>query len=491
MTADIELALRFAFSQGSGKAAVVRRIDVDAAPVSTYGRPVAGARTDRAAALPTGTLDLLEATPFPRVPLAGAAGDAGERLGRALTAAFGVQRREPSNAFNDHRGMPSVRSKFPVHAFVTGRGAPAVLDPYRHALLELGGLPEADQAPRIALAGRYTNLPGFYQRLRGSLTDLETGIGLRALCVGLEQLALPYRLRLPGSPGAVTAADLGLAPHEAWSTPVTVELGETSGVGRHAPSRPADPPSDAYPAAAGDPTLAEIVAVNRAVLGLPPEVADAPGGAVAAAGAGTGHSWARVLWDRSSGRMPRNLSGMAGRRRPVAAAAIDDAVAWARAEPPSALLRQIGRSVTVTACLQEVEGRADGVYRLADGALHPVALGAGVGAKLERHYGYPLSTTNGCDVRHAAAVWFFSVPPGALLRAHGPAGWTLAQWWCGWAAQGLCTAAAAHGLYARPARAFTEIPLQRVLRLEPDAMLLFSVISGTARFREPMLDLRI
>ena len=45
----------------------------------------------------------------------------------------------------------------------------------------------------------------------------------------------------------------------------------------------------------------------------------------------------------------------------------------------------------------------------------------------------------------------------------GPGGWTLAQYVCGWMAHGLCLAAAAHGLYARPSRAFDEVLLHPVV----------------------------
>jgi hypothetical protein len=57
-------------------------------------------------------------------------------------------------------------------------------------------------------------------------------------------------------------------------------------------------------------------------------------------------------------------------------------------------------------------------------------------------------------------------------------------------AHGLCLAAAAHGLYARPNRAFDDIALQPVVGMRPGEMVLLSVVSGSSRFREPMLDLR-
>jgi hypothetical protein len=57
-------------------------------------------------------------------------------------------------------------------------------------------------------------------------------------------------------------------------------------------------------------------------------------------------------------------------------------------------------------------------------------------------------------------------------------------------AHGLCLAAAAHGLYARPSRAFDEFLLHPVVAMETAEMVLLSVVSGAGRFTEPMLDLR-
>lgn len=160
--------LRFAFSQGSGKSIVTEPISVQTA-ATTSGRLPAAARLTSTTALPFGTVDLLADTPYPR--RAGFSGaDRRVRLGHALVAAFGLQRREPSNPYNDHRGIPSVRSKFPVHAFLTDRWRSQVLDVYRHALIDLDTASTLDAPAAIALAGRYTHLPSFYQRLRGAPT---------------------------------------------------------------------------------------------------------------------------------------------------------------------------------------------------------------------------------------------------------------------------------------------------------------------------------
>ncbi|MEN2423714.1 hypothetical protein AABB02_37085 [Streptomyces rimosus] len=112
-------------------------------------------------------------------------------------------------------------------------------------------------------------------------------------------------------------------------------------------------------------------------------------------------------------------------------------------------------------------------------------------AELERVYGYPLTPANGCAVRHASAVGLLTGDMDRLVEERGATGWSRAQFWCGWTAQALSMAAASHSLYARPVRAFDEIPLQRLLGLPPAQLPLFAVISGAGRFEEPLLDLRI
>ncbi|RSS34979.1 hypothetical protein EF912_36500, partial [Streptomyces sp. WAC07061] len=151
------------------------------------------------------------------------------RLERALAeagrpvAAFGIQRREPSNPYNDHRGYASVRSKFPVHAFVTGGGRRRLVDPGRHALLDMAGGGAAGEPAAVVLAGRFTHLPDYYRPLRGPLTELELGINLRALAVAMELFGVEGRLRLPGADDTGLPAGLGLAPAWQWTLPLVVE----------------------------------------------------------------------------------------------------------------------------------------------------------------------------------------------------------------------------------------------------------------------------
>jgi hypothetical protein len=56
----------------------------------------------------------------------------------------------------------------------------------------------------------------------------------------------------------------------------------------------------------------------------------------------------------------------------------------------------------------------------------------------------------------------------------------------------LSLSAAASGLFARPVRAFHEVPAQRVLGLAPDEMIVLAVVMGTPRPTSgALLDLRL
>ncbi|MEU7021252.1 hypothetical protein ABZ990_11440 [Streptomyces sp. NPDC046203] len=494
--------LRYAHAQGTGRSQfpTPSQVAEAAGPLPDGADRTSAARTP----LPYGTTELLERAAFPAGRVPGAADGTVDRAPeRALITAFGLQRGELTNPYFEHRTLPSVRSLFPVQAFVTGAGRPRVLDVHRHALTELPGTVPADAVSadaaspgtvsagpggvsRILLAGRYTRLPAFYGALRGTLTELELGISLRSLAVALELYGLEGRLTLPTS--GELLAGLGLADRE-WSWPLAVDLADSAT--RAGVPAPAEPFVSASEPVLPDPSLDEIRAVNRAQAAAGDTGPVPLGPAIATGAAARDLSWAEVLWERGSGRMPRGLTGMAGRPRRVPAGSLTGAVAWAAVPPPGELLRRVAEKVNVTVAVQATDGFEDGVHRLAGDRLLPHRPGPSALAALEQGYGYKLAPGNGCDVRHASAVWFCSVRQRELVDELGPAAWTLAQYVAGWITQGLCLNAAAHGLYARPARAFEGLDVLRPLGLAPDETVLLSVISGTPRYNGLPLDLRL
>ncbi|MFE6068337.1 hypothetical protein [Streptomyces sp. NPDC056525] len=443
-------------------------------------------------ALPLGTHDRLAALPYPAPPPGGgrgrgAAEPVADRLGRALVTAFGPQRREPENPYNDHRPYASPRCLFPVHAFVDGgAGMPwRLLEPDRHALT---GAPAAP-ARNVVLTGRYTTVPPAYQWFRGSLIAIELGFVLRALSLGLELFDVPARLRLPGRDAHGLLPALGLEDAWAWSLPFVVELDDGGGVqARETDSVPAPPAH----LARTDPALAELIRVNRE------QTYDgAPAPLTTAVPAGLGPSatvpdWAELLWRRHSGRMPRALHGMSGRRRKVPAEALDSAARWLSVPPPGRELAIAFEALTVTAVVRGVAGQADGVHRLRDGAARLLRADTTAPERLEEQYGYGVSPVNGCGIRDAPLTVFLSVRTRELFERLGTAGWGAVQHAAGWAAHGLCLSAAASGLFARPVRAFKEIPTQRVLGLDPDEMIVLSVVVGVPQDTGgALLDLRL
>ncbi|MEV7565039.1 nitroreductase family protein [Streptomyces tanashiensis] len=439
-------------------------------------------------ALPAGTHDRLAALPFPAVPpvTPDAAGPDGDRLGRALVTAFGPRRREPENPYNDHRPYASPRCLFPVHAFVDGgAGMPwRLLEPDRHALT---GTPAAP-ARNVLLTGRYTSVPPAYQWFRGSLVAIELGFVLRSLSLGLELFGVPARLRPPGPDAHTLLPALGLDDAWAWSLPFVVELdgaGPAPGAGGPAPEPPAH-------LGRTDPALAALIHVNRAQT-----YGSAPAPLTTAVPEGLGPSavvpdWAELLWRRHSGRMPRALHGMSGRRARVPAEALDSAARWLSVPPPGPELAAAFAALKVTAVVQGVDGRTDGVHRLREGAAHLLRADPTAPERLEERYGYGVSPVNGCGIRDAPLTVFLSVRTRELFERLGPAGWGAVQHAAGWAAHGLCLSAAASGLFARPVRAFKEIPTQRVLGLDPDEMVVLSVVVGVPQpTGGALLDLRL
>ncbi|MEV8590686.1 nitroreductase family protein [Streptomyces sp. NPDC051180] len=444
--------------------------------------------------LPLGTHERLAALPYPALPAPGEASGpqvepAADRLGRALVTAFGPQRREPENPYNDHRPYASPRCLFPVHAFVDGgAGMPwRLLDPDRHALTGAPG--PAGTPGDILLTGRYTTVPPAYQWFRGSLVAIELGFVLRSLSLGLELFGLPARLRPPGPDALDRLAALGLDDTWAWSLPFVVE---PAGAPRPAEPEPAAVPEPPAHLARTDPALAEIVRVNREQTyrsGTAPLTTAVPAGLGPSS---TAPDWAELLWRRHSGRMPRALHGMSGRRRRQPAEILDSAARWLAVPPPGYELASAFDALKVTAVVQGVEGQADGVYRLRDGATRLLRADPTASERLEERYGYGVSPVNGCGIRDAPLTVFLSVRPRALFERLGTAGWGAVQHAAGWAAHGLCLSAAASGLFARPVRAFKEIPTQRVLGLDPDEMIVLSVVVGVPQATGgALLDLRL
>ncbi|MFI1971864.1 hypothetical protein [Streptomyces cinnamoneus] len=498
--AGTEAAERFAFLQGLGKELYAPPVAVRPTDHSTSLLPPAHARGARGVALPLGTRHLLSGVPFGEAAGDRAPEPAAARLGHALLAAFGVMRREPHNIYNDHRAVPSVRSKFPVHAFVEQRpGGAWYLDPYRHALVRLDG--PAGQEPagegdgaagagrtRIVLAGRVTDFPLPYQRLRSALVLLETGINLRMTMLAAELLGLGPVLAEAGTAAGRTARRLGLDPADGWCPPLVIELdaGPVALSDTALPPAPSLPPPSPAPV---DPAAGEVAGSFLPLSGW-----DAPAGhggrpSLPHGPVRPGASWAEVLSARNSGRAAAGADGFSGRRLERPRAVLDDHLGWAAVPPPPPLPPALAGHIRLSLCAQDVTGVEDGLYRVTSDGLEHVRDDGTLMARISAQFGYPRSETMDSGVVEATLVWVFHTDTGRLLSELGPQAWALAQLWCGWVTQGLCLASASHGMYARPARSYDEVTLQTVLDLPACEVPLLMVVCGTARYREPALGL--
>ena len=496
---------RFAYRQGPGKGLFGGAIEIDDSVPTTAVLPPTAARGSTGHPLPHGTTDRLRAAPYPhgRAGAATPGAAAGDDAGHVLLTAFGLQRREPSNRFNDHRVVASVRSKFPVHVFtVSGSGA-GYLDLHRHALVDLD-VPAADvPAPLgdldVVLAARYTDLPTPYGQLRCALGDLETGINIRSLLVAAELSGVRAQVSLDGADAAACARMIRATGPGRWSAPVRVAL---SGLAAPAGGRtlpgggPAaaafEAPDTLLAASSGHPSLDEAERINtHRFAARSPLAPPAPGIPPTTAGAASAATrWDGVLWNRTAGRVPGRLSGFSGRPVQLPEAAVDEFLAWAAVPAPSPELAEIGRRVRLLVALQNVGDRPAGYYEAAPDGLRPVQENPGVMTALQAAFGYPISPGTDCGLRHAAMVWTYAVDVHALLADLGPHAWSLLQLWCGWTAHGLEMAAAALGLYARPARSYDEFRIQRLAGLPRRTVPVFMTVCGRSRFAEPMLDLR-
>lgn len=516
-TSDVRL---FAYEQGPWRGRLDRHPRIDHTVPTTAAVPPAAARGTDGRLLPYGTHRLLAGARYPQLPAlpagaAGAAGAAGERLGHLLVAAVGLQRREPSNLFNDHRAVASVRSMFPVHLFVVAPdGSTGYLDLYRHALVDLpvrvapdgdlaGLLPAAGDVT-VLLAARYTDLPTGYGELRCTLGLLELGVNLRALHVAADLLDVRVRLRLDGTDTSAAGRLVAGSGPGAWSPPLVMTL---EGVGPVPPSAPlpggtrSTPPPDAdgyrqedvrLAQDSADASLRKAASVTASLTELAcPAAEPVPGVPELQVrdAAGAQPSWAGTLWNRSAGRVPAVVSGFSARPAVLGEDCLADMLAWLN-QPAPEPLAEVGSRVRTTVALQRMAGLPTGRYSVVAGELEPEQADAGLMQELQDGFSYALTPAIDCGLRHANAMWVFSADIDGILAEFGPAGWPLLQMWCGWSAHGLSTAAAGHGLFARPARSFDEFRLQHVMGLPRHVLPVFSVTCGRSRFAEPMLDLR-
>lgn len=453
---------------------------------------------------------------YPVAPASAPAGDAWWRaLATLLYGAFGVQRLEPANTFNPHRGYPSARSRFPVHAYLVHEGGALCYDPVGHRLRPVAHSRAPDPAPRgaaIALAGCFGAFPDAYGPLRYALTVLEAGHALYNLVLLASALGLAPSVHLAFADEALLAR-LGLPADGSWAPLAVVSLGA---------DRPAlhdgRPPAReaSHDARAGIESVAE---VERATWLAGPGVASwrartgaAPGPAPGPVPAQPGpeprplppcspprpRSLGEVLYARNAGRA---AAGLCGRAAPISAGVLHAAAAALRPLPvasswssspflpssPSPPAPSPGGARILLAA-ERVDGLDNGIYELAPGAAALAAVRRGRCLEaVQAGFSYPPSSAN---IRSMNLVWFLAVDYPAVLGRWGARGLRLANLEMGWLAQGLGCAAATEDLFARPVRSFREPVLDDLLGLGATEMIGYEILCGSNRFTDFLFDLR-
>lgn len=407
-------------------------------------------------------------------------GSGADGLARLVAAAMTPLRRDPHDPFKDHRGYPSPRGLFPVRAVVSTQGRWHLADPAGRRLVDTG---VATDAAAVALTGRYSDIPDSYGWFAGSLLAIETGILLRHFALLSQLSAMPLTVRLPSS----CTSDL-IPPESLWarprdySPPLLLQADASAGTPRdHAVTHPPHVPAPASPPSLGRSLwTADRASDTRRIYGshdLDQSVSTLGSATPALWESPDGADWAEVLWRRSAGRMPRGLFGFRVADQGLSQPALVDQAHWAAVRPPGSL-HGVHQSFTVRAVVRDVAGYRPGIYRADAGGLTLETADSHAAEAISAAYGYQRSALVSSDIDRAPVVWFVTVRPRDVVRELGPGGWTAIHLASGWLTQGLCLAAAAHRLLARPVRAFDERVVADALSLAPEEMVAIAVIVG-------------
>ncbi|KII00239.1 hypothetical protein LP52_02720 [Streptomonospora alba] len=444
--------------------------DLDAAADDDAAR-AAAAVTD------TGTVAYPHGRAAPDLPL--------HRRVLGVLAASGIQRFEARSAVNPHRGYPAAHCFYTAHTFLLADRAGWHFDTAGHRLRPVAAAPEGTPGPAdavtaaggavLAIMCHPRSIPSRYRELRWALALCEAGHLAELLVQSARAYGLPVRL-CRDFPDRAVAAAAGVDAGE-WMPACLVELGAARAEDA-LPSADPDPDPGAAPQ---DPVLA---ADRRAWGAAPPASLDRTAcDPRPRPGAGTGRSWARVVFERSSGH---GNKGFTASPAPLAGAALDDAAA-ALADALGAQSALGDGGIRTLLLADRIAERAPGLYEI-DRAGRARLLGAGPGlAAVQRAFSYPLSQMS---VTSCAAALVFTMDQHAQLIRRGPRRLRTAQLDLGAAAQAAGLALSAHGAFLRPARSFDPDLLAAELELPDDQLPGYIALLGTSRFTDLFLDVR-
>jgi hypothetical protein len=106
--------------------------------------------------------------------------------------------------------------------------------------------------------------------------------------------------------------------------------------------------------------------------------------------------------------------------------------------------------------------------------------------EIQRAFSYPATAVN---VRNANVAFFFTLDVAAWTARGGARALRVAGLEQGWLSQALSLSLTDHGLFARPARSFSEDGIAALLELSDDQLTTYMLLSGVNHFPNLSLDI--
>ncbi|MEY9842196.1 nitroreductase family protein [Streptacidiphilus sp. EB103A] len=192
--------------------------------------------------------------------------------------------------------------------------------------------------------------------------------------------------------------------------------------------------------------------------------------------------WQQVSAARSSALGPRGLSADP---RPLPAGVLQRLLQDSRPPTGSLAGRRGGGALRHRLAVRGVTGFTDGLYELGEGGLMALRPGqATQGIQSAFRFGPADIDVTGMNV-----VWVISADVDDVIRGQGPDGYTNALLSAGAAAQHVCSAAAAAGLFCRPVRSLDEPATEAAVQADIGEDIVYMLLVGRPRAQDFCYDL--
>lgn len=199
-------------------------------------------------------------------------------------------------------------------------------------------------------------------------------------------------------------------------------------------------------------------------------------------GAAATWPWAQAAAARSAGLAPRGLSADP---RPLAAGILRRVIRDSRPPAGSLAGRGTGAALRHRLAVRGVRDVPDGLYEVGESG--PALLRPGPAIEWVR----PAFGSGRADIDVAGmnVVWAVAGDIGRAVRGHGPDGYRDMLLAAGAAAQHVCSAAAASGLFCRPVRSFDEPAAEAAMDADAGQDIVYMLLLGRPRAHDFCYDL--